>query len=291
MASARVACVAAHATRCARKSDELGEAATDADRVVLFDDVRAFVVRFTLPELHYELLCQLVALLGYETAPRRPSSHRLVQDRDDERDEIGELFERLAAPDGYVAHADAHWQPLPRVRTVPAALPFVQRAFALCSERWQLDVTMGAQNATSSSTSTITTMSLSTPVAVLDAILSVLGRRRLPPSLVSPGPTTSDDVTTPLDRLRASLSAVRDGDGARFRASQAAQALLHFTALPSNDAAVLRNCRRVARRLLGERRDDIALCGAFADVEARANQIVEVNNFILFGLIYFRCYK
>jgi hypothetical protein len=54
-------------------------AATDAERVVLFDDVRQFVARLTLPELHYELLCQLTALLGYEAPPRRPTSHRLVQ--------------------------------------------------------------------------------------------------------------------------------------------------------------------------------------------------------------------
>jgi hypothetical protein len=45
----------------------------------------------------------------------QPPHTPCAQDRDDERDELGELFERLAAPDGYVAHADAHWQPLPRV--------------------------------------------------------------------------------------------------------------------------------------------------------------------------------
>jgi hypothetical protein len=220
-------------------ADDSDAAEIDTERAVLFADVRPFVVALSLPSLHYELLCQLGSFFGFDAAPRRPTSHPLVRDREGEREHLATVLERFG--DGDEARddapfADRHWRDEPRAPLNTGARAFVRRAFELAAGAWQ--VRAGERRRTFDYAAEALHLLRATPVGDLSVLERVVGAMPL------------------------------GSNGEQLRASMATQALLRLAgAQQGADQAALKAVRRAAKALLSERRADLALWCAYAGVE------------------------
>jgi hypothetical protein len=241
-------------------ADEADEAETDVERAVLFDDIRPFVVELSLPALHYELLCQLGSFFGFEAAPRRPTSHPLVRDRDDERESLAGVLDRVATADDdeqlAALYSDHCWRDEPRAPQNPLAREFVRRAFELAAQMWH--EAAGKRRTTAA------------------ALTTVMLHLRSAPSIE-------------LGSLESVATATR-ASGEHHRASMAAQQLLRLASARTSahdralDAGALKAVRRSAKALLSERRDDLALWRAYAAAEHNNDNFDEARRILMTAL-------
>jgi hypothetical protein len=229
-------------------ANETDEAETDVERTVLFDDIRPFVVELSLPALHYELLCQLGSFFGFEAAPRRPTSHPLVRDRDDERESLASLLDRFDGGDDEAPlYADRCWRDEPRAPRNPLARDFVRRAFELAAHVWHESARK--RSTTASALSTVMLHLRATPIT--------------------------------LGALEPVVAATRH-NGEQQRASIAAQQLLRMASAHDGvvDATAVKSVRRAAKALLSERRDDLALWLAYAAAEHNNDNFDEARRIL-----------
>jgi hypothetical protein len=246
-------------------ADEADEAESDVERAVLFDDIRPFVVELSLPALHYELLCQLGSFFGFEAAPRRPTSHPLVRDRDDERESLAGVLDRVATSDDgdneqqqqqSALYSDRRWRDQPRAPQNALAREFVRRAFELAARAWH----------------------------------EAASRRRTTAAALTTAMLPAHAATIELGAL-APLAAATRLSGEHHRASMAAQQLLRLASARRSgahdgalDAGALKAVRRAAKALLSERRDDLALWRAYAAAEHNNDNFDEARRILLTAL-------